>query len=104
MDTNKAKSKTNKKQVNYIEVERADVRNVRVVETKSGDIIFFTLMLNGVFINNCKVISGKNGDFISFPQYKGNDDKWYNVVYAPLSDEDQKSILDLVQDALNEED
>lgn len=100
MDTSKAK-KGNKKEVEYVKVDRVDVRSARVVETKNGDIVFFTLLLNGVFINNCRVISGKNGDFIGWPQYKGSDDKWYNVVYVPISDEDTKNILDLVQAAID---
>lgn len=100
MDTSKAK-KGNKKEVEYVQIDRVDVRSARVVETKNGDIVFFTLLLNGVFINNCRVISGKNGDFIGWPQYKGSDDKWYNVVYVPISDEDTKNILDLVQDAID---
>ena len=100
MDTSTAK-KGNKKEVEYVKVDRVDVRSARVVETKNGDIVFFTLLLNGVFINNCRVISGKNGDFIGWPQYKGSDDKWYNVVYVPISDEDTKNILDLVQAAID---
>lgn len=100
MDTSKAKKNT-KKEVENIKVDRCDVRNVRVLETKNGDVVFFTLMINGVFINNCKVVSGKNGDFISLPQYKGSDDKWYNHVYLSLSDEDSKTILEMVQDRIN---
>lgn len=100
MDTSKAKNNS-KKKVENIKVDRCDVRNVRVLETKNGDVVFFTLMINGVFINNCKVVSGKNGDFIALPQYKGSDDKWYNHVYISLSDEDTKTILDMVQDSIN---
>ena len=100
MDTSKAKKNT-KKEVEHIKVDRCDLRNVRVLGTKNGDVVFFTLMINGVFINNCKVVSGKNGDFIALPQYKGSDDKWYNHVYLSLSDEDTKTILDMVQDSIN---
>ena len=103
MDTSKAKGKGNKKEKEYIKVNDCNVRNVRVVEGKNGDVVFFTLMINGVFVNNCKVVSGKNCDFISFPQYKGSDDTWWNHVYIPLSDFDTKLIIDMVQDALNNE-
>lgn len=104
MDTSKAKGKATKKDSNFeaTKVESLEVKSVRVVETKRGDLVFFTLVINGVFINNCKVATGKNGDFVGWPQYKGSDDKWYNVVYVPLSDDDTKKIMELVQEAINE--
>jgi len=103
MDTSKAKGKA-KKDSNFeaTKVESLEVKSVRVVETKRGDLVFFTLVINGVYINNCKVATGKNGDFVGWPQYKGSDDKWYNQVYVPLSDDDTKKIMELVQDAINE--
>lgn len=98
MNTNKAKTKkTESKEREYIEVRSAGVSNVRVLEGKNGELIFFTLCLNGVYINNCRVVEGKNGDFISWPQYKGSNDQYYYAVYCALSDEDTKKILDQVQ-------
>lgn len=107
MDTSKAK-KTKKKAEGGIEREfitmtSAEVKNVRVVEAKNGDLVFFTAVINGVVIYNCRVATGKNGDFISFPQYKGSDGKYYNNVYVSLSDEDAAKILELVQTELNAE-
>ncbi len=102
MNTSKAKTKkTETKEREYIEVRSAGVSNVRVVEAKNGDLIFFTLCLNGVYINNCRAVEGKNGDFISFPQYKGSNNQYYNTVYCALSDEDTKKILDQVQAELD---
>ena len=102
MNTSKAKSKKSEtKERENIEVRSAGVSNVRVVEGKNGDLIFFTLCLNGVFINNCRVVEGKNGDFISWPQYKGSNSQYYNTVYCALSDEDTKKILDQVQSELD---
>ena len=77
------------------------VDNVRVIDTKNGDMVLFTLALNGVTVYNCRVATGKNGDFISFPQYKGTNGNYYNNVYAPLSDDDTKKILDEVQKAID---
>ena len=94
-----SKAKTEEREV--IEVRSADVENVRVVEGKNGDLVFFTLTINGIKIYNCRVATGKNGDFISFPQYKGSDGKYYNNVYVALGDEDSKKILELVQDAID---
>lgn len=103
MDTSKAKKNTKaNKEIKTVEVTNFSVDHVRVVETKNGeDLVFFTLNLNGVSINGCRVASGKNGDFISMPQTKGKDGNYYNVVYAPLADEDVKTILDAVQTAIN---
>lgn len=102
MNTTKAKTKKDTKEREYIEVRSASVSNVRLVSGKSGgELVFFTLQINGVFINNCHVVEGKNGDFISFPQYKGSNDQYYNVVYCALSDEDSKKILEQVQAELD---
>lgn len=104
MDTSKAKSKAKSKENDnraQVKVTGFSVDHVRCVETKKGDVVFFTLILNGITINGCRVATGKEGDFISFPQTKGKDDKYYSVVYAPLSDEDTAKILDAVQEELN---
>ncbi len=74
------------------------VSNVR--DTNYG--CFFTLILNGVTINNCRVVEGKNGDFISLPSYKGNDGKYYSTVYFRFSNDDQQTIIDAVAKVLND--
>ena len=105
MDTSKAKKATKKaeqQERTYCEVREKAVENVRVVDSRNGDLIFFTLTINGVKIYNCRVATGKNGDFISFPQYKGNNGEYYNNVYVSLSEEDSKAILEDVQNAINE--
>lgn len=104
MNTKNAK-KSNQKESSertFITVSSYGVENVRVVEGKNGDIVFFTLDINGVKIYNCRAATGKNGDFISFPQYKGTNGNYYNNVYAPLSDEDTAKILEDVQKAIDE--
>lgn len=106
MNTSKAKKATkkeNQQERTFIEVRDVEVKNVRVVGTQNnGDLVFFTLVLNGVTIYNCRVATGKNGDFISFPQYKGSDGKYYNNVYVSLSDEDSASILENIQKQIDE--
>ena len=106
MDTSKAKKNSSKKdkiEPIKVDMKNTEVTSVRVIDTKKGELIFFTLKLNGVYINNCKVATGKSGDFIGWPQYLGSNDKYYNTVYAPLSDEDTEFILQAVQDKLDEE-
>ena len=102
MNTSKAKKATKEtKERKTIEVRSAAVSNVRVVEGKNGDLVFFSLELNGVNINNCRIAMSKNGDFVSFPQYKGTNGQYYNTVYVALSDEDTKKIVADVQDAID---
>ena len=95
MNTSKAKKTGAKEQPQereYIEIRSHEVSNVRVIESKNGDLVFFTLKLNGVTIYNCRVATGKNGDFVSFPQYKGSDGKYYKHAYVKLSDADVDNI------------
>ena len=103
MNTKNAKKANKKEQTERenIVLTSYEVSNVRVIDTKNGDMVLFTLMVNGVTIYNCRVATGKNGDFISFPQYKGTNGNYYNNVYAPLSDEDTKILLADVQTAID---
>ena len=103
MDTSKAKKKSKQQteERKTAEIRSVEVSNVRVIEGKNGDIVFFTLTLNDVTIYNCRVAAGKNGDFISFPQYQSKDGKYYNNVYAALSEEDSAKILEIIQNELN---
>ena len=107
MDTSKAK-RTVKRDVKdqaeqkYVCVGEMAVERVRVVEGKKGDIVFFTLVLDGLYIYNCRVATGKEGDFVSWPQMKGNDGKYYNVVYGRLTETEEKAIIAEVQRQIDE--
>lgn len=63
--------------------------------------VTFDLEVNGMKIYGCRVCEGKNGDFISFPARKGSDGKYYNHVYIPFQEEDQKNILEAVEASIN---
>ena len=82
-------------------IESWDVERVRRV--KSGD-VYFTLILNGVSINGCRIREYKEGkktlSFISLPSYKGSDGKYYSHVYFRFADEDQDIIIDKVYEEL----
>ena len=99
MDTSKAKKRSTEEKKERVTLEHPTlkVENVRVVDGSHGDVIFFTLDINGVKIYNMRVATGRNGDFISFPQTKGKNDAYYNVAYAPLSDDDVKDVLKVIQ-------
>ena len=75
----------------YLVPDSWEVQRVR--ETRRGD-LYFTLMLNGVTINNCHVAHTQdNREFVALPQYRGSDGNYYSVVYARLSEELQAEII-----------
>lgn len=51
-----------------------------------------------VSIKGCRIISGRDGDFISWPATKGNNDKYWNHVWA--SDKFAAVVLDLAKKSL----
>lgn len=80
--------KSNKKVVSNDEKEVLEVTDWEVLQAREtkNSFVFFNLKLNGITIYGCKVIEGKDGDFISFPSYKGTDDRYYSHVYARLDE------------------
>ena len=90
-----------KKPVNNINFATIYNYEILRVGINKFNVVNFNIKINDIIINNCKVIEGKNGDFISFPAYKGSDGKYYNYVYIKLSDDDLKDILKAIEDKLN---
>lgn len=80
---------------NYGTVESFEVSRVRVIGKDKT--VLFSLKLNGVDINNCRVVESKNGDFISLPQYKGTDGNYYSTVFFKFSQQDSDNILSEVE-------
>lgn len=80
------------------------VQSVEVVRATSFDNggVVFDMTINGVSIYNCRVVGGKNGDFISFPARKGSDGNYYSHAYIKLTEDDTKKIIGLVEKALEE--
>lgn len=101
---NAKKDKEAKKGIEFIKVDSWGVERVRCIDTKRGDMVVFTLKLNGVSISNCRVATTKDGrDFVSFPQYQGKDGKYYSYIYAPLSEEAEAAIMEKIQEELDAE-
>ena len=63
--------------------------------------VLFNLEINGVKIYGMTVIEGSNGDFLSFPSRKGQDGKYYSIVWCKLSDKDSADIIEQVEVELN---
>lgn len=76
-----------------------DFKVLRVKAFDNGDIVF-DLEINSIRIYGCRVVEGKNGDFISWPQRKGSDNKYYAIASAYISNDDQGKILAEVEKQL----
>ena len=80
------------------------VQSVEVTRAKAFDNggVVFDMVVNGVTIYGCRVVEGKNGDFISFPARKGSDGNYYSHAYIKLTEDDTKQIISQVEKALEE--
>ena len=85
----------------FVKVESFGIRRANEY-TKTGT-VFFDLDINGLTVYGCTVAKRKTdeSEFISFPSRKGADGKYYSIVYAALSQEDQDRIIDAVYDLLD---
>lgn len=72
-----------------------EITNVRVI---TDSFATFTLKFRGFALYNMRVVeSKKTGDpFISVPQSKGTDSRYYNQYAIYLTDEDQQMLIDEV--------
>lgn len=82
------------------------VERVREIAGKR-DSYRFNLLVNGVFLNGMKYITyagkdGKDESFIGFPNYKGNDEKYYNICYFPVNDPEYRSVFEDIERQIGE--
>lgn len=84
--------------------EKSKVVSIEVIRAKEFDNggVVFDMYVNDVSIYNCRVVEGKNGDFISFPARKASDGNYYNHAYIKLSEENTKEIISQVEKKLEE--
>ena len=68
----------------------------RYVESGNDDFMFYDICIcNTVIIKDCRLVSGKNGNFISTPARKAGDNYY---PYAYISDAVQEAVLNLIYD------
>ena len=91
-----SKAKSNK-----VEELKIDSFSVNRVHQFDNGGVTFDMTVNGISIYGCRVVETKDGDFIGLPQRKGNDGKWYSIVWAKFSEADAKDILAEVEKQLN---
>lgn len=87
---------------NKKETKETTTYNVEVTRAKEIKGSYaFDMTVNGVKIYGCWLKeSKKGGNFISFPSYKGSDDKYYSHVWFEIDDDTQKSIEDQIEKLL----
>ena len=68
----------------------------RFVETGGDEFTFYDICIaNTVIIKDCRLVSGKNGDFIATPARKAGDNYY---PYAYISEAVQSAVIDLIDD------
>lgn len=83
------KTKKTEAQAKTIEVTRAH-------QFEDGNITF-DVVINDVTIYGCKIATGKNGDFVSFPSRKGKDGKYYSYAKVTLTEDETKDIISQIE-------
>lgn len=88
------KSKTN---INYRVADSGCVKVLeRDVESDNDEFVFYDIRIaNTVIIKDCRLVSGKYGDFIATPARKAGNNYY---PYAYISEAVQDAILDLIDD------
>ena len=102
-----ATKKNSTKKNSTKKIEPITVHDFKVTRvTPYDDFYFFDMILNGVRIYGAKLIEGENGWFISFPSKKPSQKggKWYNHVWAPLSEDDTAKIIAAVMERVGDND
>ena len=98
MNKPNTESKAKSKKGEELKIDSFSVN--RVHQFDNGGVAF-DMTVNGIAIYGCRVVETKDGDFIGLPQRKGNDGKYYSIVWAKFSEADTNDILAEVEKQLN---
>lgn len=83
----------------------ASVKVIKVTSVRDKRIRFNILVDGAVYIYGMVYIEyekdGKQGSFISFPQYQGTDKNYYNVCWFPINEELQADLEKQIQELIN---
>lgn len=81
------------------------VQVIKVTSVRDKRIRFNILVDGAVYIYGMVYIEyekdGKQGSFISFPQYQGTDKNYYNVCWFPINEELQADLEKQIQELIN---
>ena len=77
------------------------VKVTRAFAFENGTVSFDLIVNNQFYFNNMRIVEGNTKDFITFPSYKGKDEKYYSHCWFRIDDELEKQIMELVREKLN---
>jgi len=76
-----------------------EVLRLRKLDGEGKTKAFCDIAVSGsILVKGLRVVSGKNGLFVSMPREQGKDGNWYETV-SPLNDETRSSLTELVLEA-----
>ncbi len=82
----------------YFDIKGMKVSNVRRIP--NTEIITFSLNGKGLGLYNLRIVNSARGQFITAPQQKGKDGKYYGEYALYLSREDEERVMKAVIDKL----
>ena len=82
--------------VNTKKTVEKTIEVTRAHQFEDGNVTF-DMVVNGVTIYGCKIATGKNGDFVSFPSRKAKDGKYYSHARVELSEDETKDIISQIE-------
>ncbi|MBI4437276.1 MAG: septation protein SpoVG family protein [Candidatus Omnitrophica bacterium] len=81
-----------------------EVLRLRKLDGEGKTRAFCDIAISGsILVKGLRVVSGKNGLFVSMPREQGKDGNWYETV-SPLNDETRGSLTELVLQAYRDAD
>ena len=78
----------------FFDVKGMKVSNVR--EIGESGVISFSLLGRGLGLYNLRIVKSARGSFISAPQSKGKDGKYYSQYALYLSEADEERVMKAV--------
>lgn len=107
----KSKSKASKNKVEYIKdsLKTKDFDNLKATVTvqlaedtnkKSKRVAWGSLVIGGCFVIYISVYEGKNGYFISYPNYEDSDGEYHDLAYC-IDGEVIEGLKDLITDMID---
>lgn len=91
-DTKRRNTENNERE--YMEISDYTVSNVRVL---SETAVSFTLKIKGATFYNMRIVESKEGEwFISCPQTKAKNGKYYYQYYLSIDEQAREAIIELV--------
>ena len=107
MPRNNSSKKETKKELTFEKLDSFEILRAVELEYKGNINVLADVKLNGVCIYGVRPVTytdkadGKEKDFLSWPERKGKDDKYYKIVYVALSAEDQQKVCDAIYQKLD---